>query len=330
MIAIQFYEYGPYDNLQLVRLPEPALTDDKLLVKITFVAINASDNRVRLGELPQAKKPPMVLGNEAAGVVVIGNEDFPEGSRVIVSCFTPEGQIRGIFTDGTWQEYMALSPLELICIPDGVSDEEAAAFPVGFFSAQACLNRSDFAPGKSVLSLAGGGTVGNAVAQLAKAHGSRMIITTASSSTKAKALEEFGFSHVINLENESVDEGVMRLTGGKGVDIAIDCVGGALTGKAIRALATNGTIVSIGYVAGKEVCTDITEFIGKSLQLRGQSLSGWFDYGQQTLVWNQILKFLASGKICPRVARIFPVSKAAEAQRYQIEERPFGKVLMRF
>jgi NADPH2:quinone reductase len=330
MKAIQFTEYGSYEKLTLVDLPMPVLLNNQLLVKVEFAAINPVDNTIRAGLLPLAKKPPMILGNEGAGVVIKGNNEFPEGTRVLISAFTPQGHIRGIATDGLWQEYVALYPEELIKTPLNISDEEAAAANVGFFSAQACLNKADFTPGKSVLSLAAGGAVGNAGVQLAKAHGASLVITTAGSASKAKAAELAGFENVINLENESISEGVMRITGGKGVDIVIDSIGGNLTGEAIKSLARGGIIVNIGYSAGTQFTANITDFVWKGIQMRGQSLSGWFTAEQQQYVWNQILPLLANGAIKPTVAKIFDAAGAAEAQRFLIEEKPFGKVLLKF
>src|ERR1700748_1428113 len=108
MKAIQFTEYGSYDRLKLVDLPMPEVKEGQLLVKVTLAAVNPVDNTIRSGLVPQAKKPPMILGNEGAGMVIKGNSEFPDGTRVIISCFTPGGTVRGIVTDGVWQEYLAL------------------------------------------------------------------------------------------------------------------------------------------------------------------------------------------------------------------------------
>jgi len=329
MKAIQFHEYGSYDKLELKHLPHPVIKDNQLLVKVNFSAVNPVDDTVRSGRIPQAKKLPMILGNEGSGTVVKGNAEFPEGSRVIISAFTPNGFIRGILSDGLWQEYVAVEPSELIMAPATVTGEEAAAL-MGFFSAQACLNKAEFSAGKSVLSLAVGGAVGNAGVQLAKAHGASIVITTAGSGSKMKIAQAAGFDNIINLPEEPISEGVARITQGKGVDIVIDSVGGSLTDEAIKSLGRNGIIVNIGYSAGTRFTANITDFVWKGLQMRGQSLAGWFNYEQQQYVWNQFLPLLASGAIKPLIARVFDISEAAEAQRFLIEEKPFGKVLLRF
>lgn len=329
MKTIEFINPGTYEVLTLVDKPQPVLTEGQILVKVKYAAVNAVDDTVRTGKLP-ARRSPVILGNEAVGVVVTGNDELPTGTRVIVSCFTEGGQIRGIYVDGVWQEYLAVKPAELLPIAEHISDEEAAAFPVSFFSAQACLNKADFYPGKSILSLAVGGGVGNAGIQLAKAQGASLVITTAGSTKKAALAQALGFTNVIDLSKENISEGVARLTDGKGVDIVLDSVGGNLTGDAIHALSRNGILVAIGYSAGKTFSANITDFVWKGLQMRGQSLNGWFDSAAQKQVWNQLMPLFESGKLKPIVAKIFNAEEVATAQRFLMEERPFGKVLLKF
>ena len=307
----------------------PILEKEQLLVRVVMATVNPVDDTVRKGLIPQTKTP-MILGNEAMGTVIKGNEAFPPETRVIISSFNRQGLIRGIRTDGTWQEYLALYPDELIRIPDSIADEEAAAVFVGFFSAQACLNKAGFISDKSVLSLGVGGAVGNAGVQLARAYGANLVITTAGSTAKARVAQEAGYDNIIDLEKERLSEGVSRITGGRGVDIVVDSIGGPLTGEAIHSLARNGVIVNIGYSAGTKFTADITDFVWKGLQMRGVSLSGWFGQNEQRVVLDQFLPLLEKGSIRPLVARIFDAAEAAEAQRYLVEEKPFGKVLLRW
>ncbi len=329
MKTIQFTQYGDYDQLKLVEEPMPILEKGQLLVRLVMTTVNPVDDTVRRGLIPQTKTP-MILGNEGMGTVIKGDEAFPPETRVIISSFNRQGLIRGIRTDGTWQEYLALYPDELIRIPDSIPDAEAAAVFVGFFSAQACLNKAGFTKDKSVLSLGVGGAVGNGVLQLAKAYGSDLVITTAGSTAKARLAEAAGYDNIIDLEKENLNEGVRRITGGRGVDIVVDSIGGPLTGEAIRSLARNGIIVNIGYSAGTKFTADLTDFVWKGLQMRGVSLSGWFGPEEQRAVLDQFLPLLAKGSIRPLVARIFEVGEAPAAQRYLIEEKPFGKVLLRW
>lgn len=329
MKSIEFKKKGGYEVLELIDKDQPELLEGQLLVKVIFAAVNAVDNSVRSG-LIRAESAPVILGNEGSGIVAIGNEEFPEGTRVMISCFRADGQVRGIYIDGVWQEYIAVEPSDLIAIGEHISYEEAAAFPVSFFSAKACLNKADFKQGKSVLSLAVGGGVGNAGIQLSKAMGASMVITTAGSSEKARYAQELGFENVIDLSSEKISEGVARLTNGKGVDIVIDSIGGSLTGEAIRSLGRSGILVSIGYSAGTTFSANVTDFVWKGIQMRGASLNGWFDRKAQNEIWQELIPLLLAGRIKPLVAKVFKAEEVAQAQQYLIEERPFGKVLIKF
>jgi len=329
MKSIEFESPGGYEVLTLLDRPIPEPTNGQVLVRVTYAAVNAVDNTVRSGML-KSRYAPVILGNEGVGIVITGNRELPEGTRVMISCFTNGGQVRGIYVNGLWQEFIAVNPSELLAIDDQVTDEEAAAFPVSFFSAQACLNKAEFKEGKTVLSLAAGGGVGNAGIQLAEAKGASLVITTAGSAQKAEMARARGIENVIDLSSEKISEGVARLTDGKGVDLVIDSVGGNLTGDALNSLAREGILVAIGYSGGREFSANITDFVWKGIQMRGQSLNGWFDQAAQKEVWNQLIPLFNSGKLKPNIAKVFEAENVAEAQRHLIEGRPFGKVLIKF
>jgi NADPH:quinone reductase len=330
MKAIQFHEHGDYDKLMLVDIDIPELKEGQVLVKVNYAAVNPVDNTLRKGGIKEPVKFPKTLGDEGSGVISKGNTEFPEGTRVIISCMAKEGGVRGIATNGCWQEYFAVYPSELIKTPDNVSDEEAAAFPVGFLSAYACLDMAGFSTGQSVLSIAVGGAVGNATIQLAKALGASLVITTAGSADKAKVAAAAGFENIIDLTKEGISEGVARITGGKGVDVVVDMVGGNITGDALGSLAKFGRLVGIGYSAGTEFKAKMTDFVWKGIQMRGQSLSNWPDEREHKKAYAVLLPLLASGKIRPTVGKIFPAAQVGEANRCLVEDRPFGKVLLKF
>ncbi len=117
-----------------------------------------------------------------------------------------------------------------------------------------------------------GGAVGNAATQLARAQGAAKAISTTTSSLKAKQARALGFEDVIDLSAERLVDGVARLTGGRGVDIVIDSVGGALTGEALSTLALNGVLTSLGYSAGRKTTIDVTDLIWRRASMSGFSL----------------------------------------------------------
>ena len=330
MKQIQFTEYGSYDKLHIAEsaLPEPV--DGQVLVRLTYASVNPVDNTLRQGGILPPVTFPKILGNEGVGIIEKGNAALPKGTRVIISCMTAAGKIRGIATNGSWQEYLAVDPSELLPVPDSIDDATAAAFPVGFLSAYICLEKAEFTPGKRVLAIAGGGAVGNATIQLAKAMGASQVITTAGSPEKAAALTGAGITNIIDLSRETIVQGVNRLTEGKGVDIVVDMVGGKITGDALQSLAKNGILVTIGYAGNVEFTARITDFVWKAIQMRGVSLSGWTDPAEHKKAYNYLLPLLESGQIKPPVAKIFSAEDVAAANQYLIEEKPFGKVLLSF
>jgi NADPH2:quinone reductase len=330
MKAIQFSEHGDYEVLKIVDIDTPQLQEGQLLVKVSYAAVNPVDNTLRKGGVKEPVKFPKTLGDEGSGMVVKGNPEFPAGTRVIISCMNHEGTVRGIATPGCWQEYIAIYPEELMKTPDSLPDEEAAAFPVGFLSAYICLEKAGFSAGKSVLSIAVGGAVGNAGIQLARALGASQVITTAGSTEKAKLAETAGFDNIIDLTKEKISEGVARITGGRGVDIAIDMLGGNITGDALDSLSKFGVLVGIGYSAGTEFTAKMTGFVWKGIQMRGASLSNWPDPKEHQKAKDLLLPLLASRKIQPTVAKTFSYTQVGEANRYLVEDRPFGKVLLKF
>ena len=137
----------------------------------------------------------------------------------------------------------------------------------------------------------------------------------------------YGFDHVIDLSAENLTDGVTRLTGGRGVDVVIESVGGALTGQALATLALHGVLTSLGYSAGRQTTIDVTDLIWKRARMSGFSL---FAQSQaiKAAAWATILPLLTSGRVKPIVERAYKLDEAAEALRHLIEDRPFGRVVL--
>ena len=162
MIAMRAEHFNGYKELKLVNLPKPAVTDGKALVRITAAGVTPLDHTILFGKF-HGSKAPLVLGNEGAGVVEDGGgTDFPVGSRVMFF------GAYGAFADGTDSEWVAVLKEDLCLIPDNVDDVSAAGIPVAYLTAQVALTLAGFRAGKTVLAPAIGGSIGNAVTQLAR------------------------------------------------------------------------------------------------------------------------------------------------------------------
>src|SRR3984957_14405001 len=159
MRAIVAERFGGYQGLKLADIPEPTVSDGRVLVRITAAGVTPLDHTILSGGHPRAKAP-LVLGNEGAGVVEgSGESGFTVGSRVM---FTGP---YGVAENGAWQEWLLVKPEHLALVPDAIDDVVAASLPVAYLTAQVTLMLAGFKPGMTVLAPGIGGSVGNATYQ---------------------------------------------------------------------------------------------------------------------------------------------------------------------
>jgi NADPH:quinone reductase len=321
MRAMRAERFSGYEALKLVELPKPTVTDGKVLVRITAAGVTPLDHTILFGKF-HIPELPLVLGNEGAGVVEQGGgSDFPAGSRVMF------WGAYGAFEDGTYSEWIAVRKEDLCRIPDGVDDVSAAGIPVAYLTAHVALTLAGFRPGKTVLAPAIGGSIGNAVTQFARALGAKHAISSTTNHAKADQAKALGFSEVINTSLEQLGDGVRRLTDGYGADIIVDGIGGEVLSEAVKAFALGGSLITLGYSASRKTTIDVTDLIVPQASMRGLNM---FRQPQATVTnaWNAIVPLLQSGAIKPIVAKTFPLAEAAEALRYLVEGRPFGRVVL--
>jgi NADPH:quinone reductase len=329
MKAIRYSAYGDYAENRVVDVPEPVPADGQVLVAMRTVGINPLDNTFRSGQhyAATAQNLPRIGGQMGAGVVVQpGSSGFKAGDRVFVT-----GPGFGIVADGVWRDLVAAPAAGLWPIPDQMDDEHAAAFLAGAGYLTGYLVLSEFAsfqPGQSVLAPGIGGAVGMESVQIARKLGASLAISTASTTAKADIARAAGYEHVIDLSKEGLRQGVMRIKEGKGVDVVVDGVSGPLTGEALSCLAFGGVYAMVGYSGGRKVNLDVTDVIWKAAKVRGFTLRA---FAPEVIAGalRTLTAYAAEGAVQPTIAKIFPLAEAAEAVRYLIEGRPFGRVVMR-
>ena len=279
MRAVRAEQFSGYGGLKLVDVAKPAVTDGKVLVRITAAGVTPLDYTILSGNF-HGMKEPLVLGNEGAGVVEEGGgADFPAGSRVMFF------GAYGAFEDGTYREWVAVRKEDLCLIPENVNDVSAAGIPVAYLTAQVALTRAGFRAGKTVFAPAIGGSVGNAVTQLARALGAKHAMSSTTNHAKAEQA------------------------------------------KALGALAFEGSLTTLGYSASRQTSFDVTQLIVPQASIRGLNM---FVQPKAAVseAWTAIVSLLRSGAIKPIVAKSFPLPDAAEALRYLVEGRPFGRVIL--
>jgi len=321
MRAIEATTFSGYGGLRQIELPKPQLAKDRVLVRVTAAGVAPLDHTILSGGHPRAKAP-LVLGNEGVGVIEdAGDSGLVEGSRVM---FTGP---YGVAENGTWQEWLRVVPEHLVLVPDAIEDVVAAGLPVAYLTAQIALTQAGFKPGMTVLAPGIGGSVGNATYQLARAQGAGKVMSTAGSAAKAARARELGFEDVIDLTAEGLADGVGRVTAAKGVDIVIESIGGPVTSEALSSLGLGGVLTTLGYSAGRKTTIDLTDLIWKRARMSGFSL-----FAQSPTVvaaaWREVLPLIVNGHVKPIVERVYRFDQAADALRYLIEGRPFGKVVL--
>ncbi|SDM97799.1 quinone oxidoreductase family protein [Actinacidiphila guanduensis] len=327
MRAIEYDRFGGYDVLELRERPRPVPTEGQVLVRMSVAGVNPLDETVRSGKLAPALHKPLPIRPGGFGVGRVeepGASGLAAGDRVVLS-----GGRYGVSTDGSWAEYIAVDAAHLLPIPDGVDDETAAALTTGagYLTAYLALKElAGFRSGRSVLAPGVGGAVGQGGVEVARVLGASQAITTATTAEKAELGRTAGYE-VIDLTQESLREGVARLTDGNGVDIVLDGIGGSVTGEALGSLAVDGTLVSIGYAAGVRAEINVTDLIWKNAHIHGFRFA-LFTPEQVNAANAALLDLVAQGELHPKVAQVFPLEKAFEAQRLLAEGGPFGRVLL--
>ncbi len=321
MRAIQAETFSGYSGLRQIELPKPQPARERVLVRVTAAGVTPLDYTILSGGHPRAKAP-LVLGNEGAGVIEdAGDSGLAVGSRVM---FTGP---YGVRENGAWQDWLLVRPEHLALVPDSIDDVVAASLPVAYLTAQITLTLAGFEPGKAVLAPGIGGSVGNATYQLARSQGAGKVISTAGSAAKAVRASLLGFEDVIDLTAEDLADGVRGITGGSGVDIVIDSIGGTVTSEALSSLAPGGVLITLGYSGGRKTTIDVTDLIWKSARMAGFSLFAQSPTAVAT-AWRDIVSLIESGSVKPIVERVYSLAEAAEALRHLTDDRPFGKVVL--
>jgi NADPH:quinone reductase-like Zn-dependent oxidoreductase len=335
-----FHKYGAPEVLVHEEAPKPAPRPGEALVRVRAVGINHVDLDHRAGTSRIPVTFPHILGREFAGEVagLNGASDFKDGDRVWVTCRIPcrkcelclagrdnlclkEGYF-GLDIPGGYAEYVAVPIVNLNALPSHVSFENAAAAQIAFGTAwHVLVTRGFLQAGQTVLIQAAGSGIGSAAVQVAKLAGAAMIIATASSQKKLDQAKALGATHLINYSGGKFADQVMALTGGRGVDVVMEHIGGAVFTESLKCLARGGIIVTVGAHAGEVVPFDIIPFFRKELRLAGSK-------NASVLELRKVMGLVAEGRLKPIVHQALPLAQAAQAHRVVDSRDFFGKVVL--
>jgi NADPH:quinone reductase-like Zn-dependent oxidoreductase len=327
---------GEPEVLELREAPDPEPTAGHVRVRVQASGINFADILARMGLYPDAPELPAVVGYEVAGTVDgvgEGVESFSDGDRVV--CMT---------RFGGYSDVICVPRAAVRTIPDSLDFEGAASIPVNYLTAWLMLFRlGNVRSGEKVLVHACAGGVGLAAVQICRHFGAEIIGTA--SAGKHQRLFEMGVSACIDYRTQDFLDEVKRLTDGRGVDIALDAVGGASYRKSYKSLADLGRLFIFGasslapgtkrsWISALTGLSKMGSFKPLQLMSHNKGVYGvnighlWHHGDELTAMLGQILDLFADGTFKPVVDRSFPFSEAAAAHRYIQERKNFGKVVL--
>jgi NADPH:quinone reductase-like Zn-dependent oxidoreductase len=315
MKAIRIHEDGGPEVLRYEDAPDPEPGPGDVLIHLRAASLNRLDLWVRRG-LPSVPKP-RILGADGAGV-------DESGRRVVINPGLEHGDritVIGEHTDGTHAELIAIPASNVYPIPDGVSFEEAAAFPLVFETVYRMLvTRAGLQAGEWVLVWGAGSGIGSAALVLARALGAH-VIATSSSDAKLELARGLGADAIINHESGDVVEAVKKATGGPGADVVVEHVGEATWQTSLQAVRAHGRIAVCGATTGPNPKASLHRVWWKQLTILGSTMGTKADFeGAYELV--------ASGRANPVVDSVFPLADARQAHERMESGEHFGKIIL--
>jgi len=320
MKAAVYYETGPPSVFRYEDVPDPVCPPDGVLIDVEAVSIEGGDTLNRAGG-PLASKPHIV-GYQCAGMVrEIGASvtDRTVGQRVVAA-----------MPFGSHAAMVAVPANAIWLVPEGLDVQAAACVPIAFGTADDCLFEfGKLQAGETVLIQAGAGGVGLAAIQLAKRAGAT-VLATASSDEKLARLKEFGLDHGINYKTGDFVAEARRLTEGRGVDLAIDSVGGRTLQGSLEALCYRGRAITVGRAGRDETPPDLGALSAGNRSLTGVFLGAEFAIHPERArpMVARHLDDIAKGELRVVVDRTFPLSEAAAAHEYIESRQAFGRVVL--
>ncbi|MEO6467933.1 MAG: zinc-binding dehydrogenase [Acidimicrobiia bacterium] len=318
MRAAVYYETGSPDVFRYEEVPDPACFPGGVLIQVEAVSIEGGDTLNRLGgEMPAV---PHIVGYQCAGTIIEvgdGVTDRQVGQRVVASSFY-----------GSHAEKFATLAMMTWPIPDGADLVACACVPIAFGTASDCLFEfGRLQAGETVLIQAGAGGVGTAAIQLAKRAGAT-VLATASSAERLERLRELGMDHGIDYTKAGWVDDVRTASGGWGVNVVVDSVGGKILDGSIACLAPRGRAISVGSAGRDPQLLDISNLAPGNRSLTGVFFGAEIGTDRTQKLITDLIADVASGALKVVLDRTFPLSEAAAAHEYIESRQAVGRVVL--
>ena len=323
MRAIEIIAPGGPEVLRVSRRPVPVPAFNEVLIEVAAAGVNRPDVLQRKGGYPPPPGASDIPGLEVAGTIVAagaGVNDWKPGDRVCA-----------LVTGGGYAEYVAAPAPQCLLIPRGLTLIEAAGLPETFFTVWVNVFERAGLKGSETLLIQGGSSgIGVTAIQMARAFGHRVFVT-AGSADKCAACEKLGASRAINYRTEDFVAVVKELTGGKGVDVILDMVGGDYVPRELACLADDGRLSLIAFLGGTKTTIDMTDILrrrltitGSTLRARSVEVKGAIAQELKQKVW----PLIETGKIRPVIYRIFRLEEASAAHALMESSAHVGKIIL--
>lgn len=323
MRAVVVPEPGGPEALQLVDRPDPQPGPGELLVRVAATAVNRADILQRRGMYPPPAGATDILGLEAAGVVAAvgeGVEGWSEGDGVCA-----------VLAGGGYAELVVVPAAVAMPLPPGLDPARAAAVPEVFTTAfDNVFQRGRLSAGETLLVHGGASGVGTAAIQLAKRAGCRVLVS-AGSADRVQDCRELGADGGVVYKDEDWADQVLALTGGRGVDVVLDIVGGPYLAPNLRCLATEGRLVVIGLMGGAKAELNLGVVLSKRISVMGSTLRARTTAEREPLMQamaDQVWPGFADGSLRPVIDRTLPLEQVAEAHAALETAGPIGKIVL--
>jgi putative PIG3 family NAD(P)H quinone oxidoreductase len=326
MQAIAIREPGDEDVMQLVEVPDPVLGAEDVRIRVRSTAVNRADLMQRRGMYPAPPGASDILGLECAGEVLELGSAVPPGR------FRPGDRVMALLAGGGYAQQVVVHHGSLMPVPGALEITAAGGFPEVYLTAY--LNMfvlGGVGGGGTVLVHGGGSGVGTAAIQLLREVGAKAYVTAGSPEKCARCVE-LGATAAIDYRQEDFAARVRELTGGSGVNVVLDCIGGAYFERNVASLALGGRLVVIGLTGGASAEINLAVLMTRRLHVIGSTLRARSAAEKASIVTGFQEQFgdaVAAGRLGVIVDRVLPLAKAPDAHRAVAASEHFGKVILR-
>lgn len=321
MRAVICHAWGAVESLKVEEVAAPVPAADEVLIDVRATSVNYADSIMVAGKYQTRPPLPFSPGLETAGVVAACGAQ--------VTRFRPGDRVMATLGWGGLAERAVAKESETFAIPDGMSFEEAGAFPIAYISSDVAIRwQGRLEPGETLLVLGAAGGVGLTAVEIGRAMGAR-VIAGASTAEKLAVAKAHGADDLVNYTTEKLTERVLALTGDKGADVCFDPIGGELADAALSALGWGGRMLLVGFVGGVQQIP-ANRLLVKNRSALGCSLRYYRNQAPDKLRRSveALLAWYREGRLKPLVSHRLPLERTVEAIKLLTDRKALGKIVV--